>query len=981
MRLHPARSALGLLVAFGLLSCTDTPLAVKQSLVSPGGPRHDATNGLPSVIISQVYGGGGNSGATLTNDFVELFNPGSDAVNLAGWSVQYASSTGTTWQVTNLAGTIQPGAYYLVQESKGSAGTTALPAPDASGSIAMAAGAGKVWLSSSVTALTGTCPAGALVIDQVSFGTAATDCGFKTTPTIDNTTAAVRGQNGCSFTGDLSVDFTKTTPIPRNSATTPIPACQGGGIQPVGPLDHVLMGGATSVSIGATTQLSATPQDASNKTVGTATVTWTSSDPTVASVDGTGKVTGVVASPNAVTITATAVDNGITKTGTLQVTVSIASIKWIDISSSSASFPPGFQTQLFATARVAQGGTIINANFTFEAVDPTIATVATVANSGLVTGVAAPADGTTKPGFRIIATPVDGLSPPDTFVTHPITIEAPAPAPTSIYAKNDEFGDPTAATAANPNDLLIVRPEYTISYNESRGTPNWVSYELDARQMIAGQDRCNCFTGDPMLPAAKQIFTSDYTNGGFDRGHMTRSADRTAGNVDNASTFYLTNVVPQMADLNQGVWAQFENALADSASKGGRAVYIITGPLFSKSNSLTFLKNEGKVAIPDSTWKVAFIGPRNGGVPFTVANLQSWGDIAGTTLLAVSMPNIAGVRNDPWQKYLTTVDKIEAATGYNFLSLLPTAFQTAIEAGDHAPTAAFALTGTPSEGTALAFDASASGDPDLGRTDLDRTEALTYAWHFSDGADATGKTVSHTFANNGTFTAALTVTDAFGWQSVLAETLTVANVVPAVKFSAITPLTIQSGDPIAVSGSFTDPGPDSPWHASIAWGNGNNSQPLPATFNKSGSKMLSASQYFAPGTYSAVLSVTDKDGGVGADTLAVTVSSRTVHADGVKTSATSPGTVSITVYSDLLAHMSDLDLASVRIGSVGLALKSNGRPDATLELLGIRDKLGFSIKALTDAGLLSGETTSLDLVANLTNGIQIIAHVPVTMNR
>ena len=130
-------------------------------------------------------------------------------------------------------------------------------------------------------------------------------------------------------------------------------------------------------------------------------------------------------------------------------------------------------------------------------------------------------------------------------------------------------------------------------------------YTIDGRNFYAND-------ADPLLPADKQLLTSDYTGSGFDRGHMTRSADRTAGNVDNAITFYLTNVVPQMADLNQGVWAQFENALADSA-RAGRAVYVITGPLYSRSLPLRFVKDEGKIAIPDSTWKVALIGPRNAG--------------------------------------------------------------------------------------------------------------------------------------------------------------------------------------------------------------------------------------------------------------------------------------------------------------------------------------------------------------------------------
>ena len=87
------------------------------------------------IVISQVYGGGGNSGATFTNDFVELFNPTAAPVTVAGWSVQYASSTGTLVAGDELPTlTLQPGQYLLVQESQGAGGTTNLPTPDASGS-------------------------------------------------------------------------------------------------------------------------------------------------------------------------------------------------------------------------------------------------------------------------------------------------------------------------------------------------------------------------------------------------------------------------------------------------------------------------------------------------------------------------------------------------------------------------------------------------------------------------------------------------------------------------------------------------------------------------------------------------------------------------------------------------------------------------------------------------------------------------------
>jgi predicted extracellular nuclease len=176
------------------------------------------------VVISQVYGGGGNSGATWKNDFVELFNPGSAAVNVTGWSVQYASATGSSWQVTALSGSIQPGGYFLVQEAAGTGGTAPLPTPDAIGNIAMAAGAGKVALVSNATALTGTCPTGA--VDFIGYGATANCFEGAFAPTLTNTTAALRAGGGCTDTNNNSTDFASGAPNPRNSAS-PANPCSG----------------------------------------------------------------------------------------------------------------------------------------------------------------------------------------------------------------------------------------------------------------------------------------------------------------------------------------------------------------------------------------------------------------------------------------------------------------------------------------------------------------------------------------------------------------------------------------------------------------------------------------------------------------------------------------------------------------------------------------------------------------------------------
>ncbi|HUS05177.1 MAG TPA: lamin tail domain-containing protein [Bryobacteraceae bacterium] len=176
-----------------------------------------AQTGSPSVVISQVYGGGGNSGATLKNDFIELFNRGDQAVDLTGWSVRYSSATGTEWLTTPLHGMIAAGGYYLIQEAAGAGGTVSLPSPDASGEIAMSATSGKVDLVAPALA----------AIDLVGYGPTASAFERTPAPVLTNTTAAVRKSAGCMDTGDNSADFATGQPLPRNTAT-PIHSCATG---------------------------------------------------------------------------------------------------------------------------------------------------------------------------------------------------------------------------------------------------------------------------------------------------------------------------------------------------------------------------------------------------------------------------------------------------------------------------------------------------------------------------------------------------------------------------------------------------------------------------------------------------------------------------------------------------------------------------------------------------------------------------------
>ncbi|MDN3024811.1 endonuclease/exonuclease/phosphatase family protein [Streptomyces sp. S.PB5] len=190
-----------------------------------------------TAVISEVYGGGGNSGATLTRDFVELANAGSEVFDLSGYSVQYlpgSASASSLWQVTPLSGSLAAGNRYLVGEGVGSGGTTALPTPDASGSIAMSATTGTIALVSGTTALTcktaADCTADSRVLDIVGYGTAVVREGTGPATGASNTASVSRAES-LADTDDNAADLTAGTPTPVNSAgqTPDTGGGEGGG--------------------------------------------------------------------------------------------------------------------------------------------------------------------------------------------------------------------------------------------------------------------------------------------------------------------------------------------------------------------------------------------------------------------------------------------------------------------------------------------------------------------------------------------------------------------------------------------------------------------------------------------------------------------------------------------------------------------------------------------------------------------------------
>ncbi|MEO0852003.1 MAG: DNA/RNA non-specific endonuclease [Cyanobacteria bacterium J06648_11] len=225
------------------------------------------------------------------------------------------------------------------------------------------------------------------------------------------------------------------------------------------------------------------------------------------------------------------------------------------------------------------------------------------------------------------------------------------------------MGNPSQAGSA-PDNYLLEKPQYALSYNRSLGTANWVSWQLNA-SWLGEAERQDDFRPDESLPAGwERIRHGDYMGSGYDRGHLTPSADRTRSASDNSATFLMTNIVPQTPENNRGAWKDLE-AYARDLVRQGKELYVVAG-VYGKGKRI----GDGKVTAPSHTWKAMLVLDRPN------AGLDSVSDNA--RVIAIDIPNRNNLKSD-WQDYIVTVDDIEASTGYDLFSNLPDGVETAIE--------------------------------------------------------------------------------------------------------------------------------------------------------------------------------------------------------------------------------------------------------------------------------------------------------------
>lgn len=227
------------------------------------------------------------------------------------------------------------------------------------------------------------------------------------------------------------------------------------------------------------------------------------------------------------------------------------------------------------------------------------------------------------------------------------------------------LGNPSNATAeeSNADNYLVFHSGFVLSYNKSRGAANWGTWHL-SRSDIGTVDRSEAFAPDVTLPEADwRIKPTDYRNSGYDRGHLCPSKDRSSSEKSNKETFLMSNMQPQSPKLNQKTWKALEDYTRQIV-EGGSEAYIYAGCYGEKGTI------KDKITIPSRYYKIIVVLPEGKN---DLKRIKT-----NTRIIAVDMPNEETI-NLKWRTYLTTVDEIEEATGYDFLSTLSKEVQAIVE--------------------------------------------------------------------------------------------------------------------------------------------------------------------------------------------------------------------------------------------------------------------------------------------------------------
>jgi endonuclease G len=225
------------------------------------------------------------------------------------------------------------------------------------------------------------------------------------------------------------------------------------------------------------------------------------------------------------------------------------------------------------------------------------------------------------------------------------------------------MGNPSQAKAdaSQKDNFLMEKDFFALSYNNSKGTPNWVSWRL-VKTDLGTAPRFQFHPDEDLSTNFNRITPKDYTGGGFDRGHMCPHSDRSASDDMSDATFVMSNMIPQSPNVNQKAWAQLEAYCRDLVEKENKTLYIIDGPAgqggTGRKGKKQTVGNAHTVVVPAKCWKVIMVVDAGHGKDVSKVN-------DNTRLIAVIMPNDMSV-GEEWAGFRVSVKDVETLTGYKF---------------------------------------------------------------------------------------------------------------------------------------------------------------------------------------------------------------------------------------------------------------------------------------------------------------------------
>jgi endonuclease G, mitochondrial len=221
------------------------------------------------------------------------------------------------------------------------------------------------------------------------------------------------------------------------------------------------------------------------------------------------------------------------------------------------------------------------------------------------------------------------------------------------------MGNPSKAGSEDKNNFLMKKTYFALSYNNTKGTPNWVSWRLQ-KDDLGDAPRKQVFDTDTDLPDGfKKVTHKDYVGSGFDRGHMCPHSDRSSDEKKSFATFVMTNIIPQAPQVNQKTWEYLESYSRSLVEKGQRELYIVAGPAGKGGRGKFDFRTtiaKGKVVVPAKCWKVILV-------------LKPGADKVdqGSRVIAVIMPNDNNIDTSlNWSRWRVALKDVEDLTGYTF---------------------------------------------------------------------------------------------------------------------------------------------------------------------------------------------------------------------------------------------------------------------------------------------------------------------------